>query len=160
MTNDHLHRLEKVYLSGPADLAVEVVSRESRKRDLETKFKEYAEGGVPEYWLINPLNKKAKFYQLDEAKTYQEQALDSEGEYNSLALTDFWLRPAWLWQKELPSVQKVLQEIGGPKYLEYQLRTGGPEYARQLIDQLQKGNYLQTCAGYGRLVIPNGGSAY
>jgi len=38
------------------ELVMEVVSddAESRKRDYETKRREYAEGGVGEYWIVDP----------------------------------------------------------------------------------------------------------
>lgn len=36
-----------------ADLALEVVSRDKPHRDLVDKRGDYAEGGVPEYWIVN-----------------------------------------------------------------------------------------------------------
>lgn len=36
-----------------ADLAIEVVSPEGRKRDLETKREEYARAGIAEYWIVD-----------------------------------------------------------------------------------------------------------
>ena len=32
----------------------EVVSEDDRRRDLETKRREYAQAGIPEYWIIDP----------------------------------------------------------------------------------------------------------
>src|SRR5436190_11952850 len=42
-----------------ADLAIEVVSDgdDNRKRDLVTKRREYAEAGIPEYWIVDPISK-------------------------------------------------------------------------------------------------------
>jgi Uma2 family endonuclease len=39
-----------------ADLAIEIVSEgaENRKRDIETKPKEYAMAGICEYWIVDP----------------------------------------------------------------------------------------------------------
>jgi Uma2 family endonuclease len=37
-----------------ADLALEVVSADKPERDLVEKRGDYAEGGVPEYWVVNP----------------------------------------------------------------------------------------------------------
>ncbi len=45
-------------LSTPPVLAVEVVSPESIKRDYQIKLREYAQAGVPEYWIIDPLQEK------------------------------------------------------------------------------------------------------
>ena len=38
-----------------ADLVAEVVSPDNPDRDLIDKRKDYAEGGIPEYWIANPL---------------------------------------------------------------------------------------------------------
>jgi hypothetical protein len=40
------------------------VPPESRSRDRGEKYYEYEEGGVREYWLIDPVRRKAEFYQL------------------------------------------------------------------------------------------------
>lgn len=37
-----------------ADLALEVVSDDSRARDLQEKPQDYAEGGISEYWIVDP----------------------------------------------------------------------------------------------------------
>jgi Uma2 family endonuclease len=43
-----------------ADLVVEVLSEgeENRRRDLENKAQEYAEAGIPEYWIVDPENRR------------------------------------------------------------------------------------------------------
>lgn len=48
-------RIGEDYWDG-ADLVMEVVSDddEDRRRDLETKRREYARAGIPEYWIIDP----------------------------------------------------------------------------------------------------------
>ena len=40
-----------------ADLILEVVSPDDPARDLVTKRREYAEAGIPEYWIVNPLDR-------------------------------------------------------------------------------------------------------
>ena len=37
-----------------ADLVVEVISPDDPERDTKTKRADYAEAGVPEYWIVNP----------------------------------------------------------------------------------------------------------
>ena len=37
-----------------ADLVIEVVSDQGRPRDLEIKRQEYAQAGIPEYWIVDP----------------------------------------------------------------------------------------------------------
>ena len=34
---------------------MEVVSDNDRRRDLETKRFEYAQAGIPEYWIVDPM---------------------------------------------------------------------------------------------------------
>ncbi len=38
-----------------ADLVVEIVSPDRPARDIEEKRRDYAEAGIPEYWIVNPL---------------------------------------------------------------------------------------------------------
>src|SRR5262245_48461354 len=39
-----------------ADLVVEIVSPDRPERDTQEKPRDYAEAGIPEYWIVNPLN--------------------------------------------------------------------------------------------------------
>lgn len=109
---EHLGRLKENYLDGPADLVVEIVSPESVGRDRGEKFYEYAQGGVPEYWLIDPQTRWAEFYRLEE-EHYDLAFSGKEGEYCARELPGFWLRVEWLWQEPLPSPIRTLAEIVG-----------------------------------------------
>ena len=55
---DRVHLLTRHYLDGPADLAIEIISPESNKRDRKVKFAEYQIAGIREYWLIDPDKQK------------------------------------------------------------------------------------------------------
>ena len=48
-----------------ADLVMEVVSDDDRLRDLETKRQEYAQAGIPEYWIVDPRLKRITVLWLD-----------------------------------------------------------------------------------------------
>ena len=109
----HVDRLRNTYLDGPADLAIEVLSPESVSRDRGEKFYEYARGGVPEYWLIDPLRKWAEFYRLGALGLYEPIFSGREGIFHSEAVPGFWLRVGWLWQEPLPSSLRILGEIAG-----------------------------------------------
>jgi Uma2 family endonuclease len=52
----HDPRRSNRYWSG-ADLVMEVVSPDKPERDLVEKRTEYAEAGIPEYWIVNPMNR-------------------------------------------------------------------------------------------------------
>ena len=54
ISNQHNERLTAERLDGPADLAIEVITNESVSRDRGDKFYEYQEGGIREYWIIDP----------------------------------------------------------------------------------------------------------
>ncbi len=111
VAQEHLGRLKETYLDGPADLAVEIISPESVARDRGDKFYEYAQGGVPEYWLIDPQVRWAEFYRL-EGPHYRPAFSGDEGVYHSEALPGFWLRVEWLWQEPLPKTLDVVRELG------------------------------------------------
>ncbi len=109
---EHLERLRPHYLDGPADLVIEIVSPESARRDRADKFYEYAEGGVPEYWLIDPERRHAEFYVLE--NDYYAPAFSGKaGRYETSTLPGFGLQVEWLWQDPLPSPIRALAEIVG-----------------------------------------------
>ena len=53
MFHHHAERRHEQYWDG-ADLVMEVVSPDDPKRDWEIKRLEYAEAGIPEYWIVDP----------------------------------------------------------------------------------------------------------
>ena len=118
----HQARLENGLVRGPADLVIEITSPESEWRDRYIKFQEYAIGGVPEYWLVDPGQQQAEFYRLDDQGHYHSQPLDAENRYTSQVLPGFWLKPAWLWLQPLPDAQDILKLVGGVTFAVYQNR--------------------------------------
>ena len=104
---------QDTYLDGPADLAVEIISKESIDRDRGRKFLEYEYSGVLEYWLIDPLRSQAEFYRLGADSRYHVVLPDAEGIYYSEVVPEFWLRVSWLWQMPLPPSVRILAEIAG-----------------------------------------------
>ena len=53
MAAEHADRLGEQFWEG-ADLVMEVVSPDDPQRDNVTKRREYAQAGIPEYWIIDP----------------------------------------------------------------------------------------------------------
>jgi len=111
IANRSRERLNRTFLDGPADLAVEILSRESVQRDRVEKFQEYARGGVREYWLIDPEARRAEFYFLEDG-AYRAASLAEGGIFRSAVMTGLWLRVEWLWQEPLPSLLSILGEWG------------------------------------------------
>jgi Uma2 family endonuclease len=48
-----------------ADLVAEVVSPDRPKRDTEEKVRDYADAGIPEYWIVNPIDHTITVLTLD-----------------------------------------------------------------------------------------------
>jgi Uma2 family endonuclease len=72
-----------------ADLTVEIVSEDKPERDLIAKRQDYAEGGVPEYWIVNPQDETFTMLKLDGA-VYVEHGVFRRGDSaTSLVLPGF-----------------------------------------------------------------------
>jgi Uma2 family endonuclease len=61
-----------------ADLVLEVVSEDKPERDLVDKRVDYAEGRVPEYWIVNPLTETVTVLQL-RGDAYEESGVYGRG---------------------------------------------------------------------------------
>ncbi len=61
-----------------ADLALEVVSEEKPERDLIDKRGDYAEGQVPEYWIVNPQTETITVLHL-RGEAYEEAGIYGRG---------------------------------------------------------------------------------
>lgn len=107
---ENLGRLRDVYLDGPADLVVEIISPESRARDRVEKFREYEAGGVAEFWLIDPQRRSAEFYSLGEDGCYRLKKPCADGRFRSVVVPGFWITVERLWQRPLKPLLEVLKE--------------------------------------------------
>jgi Uma2 family endonuclease len=110
---DRMQFFDGARLNGPANFALEIVSNESVIRDTQEKYREYAEIGVQEYWLIDPRPgmKTIRAFALADASGYQEIDPDADGRVASIVIRGFWLKPEWLTADQLPSTPSVIAEI-------------------------------------------------
>lgn len=106
----NLRRLHRVYLEGPADLVVEIISPDSRTIDRVEKFQEYEAGGVREYWLIDPERRQAEFYRRGRDGRFRLVSPDKGGVFRSTVIKGLWLKVEWLWSR--PPLLSVLREWG------------------------------------------------
>ena len=110
LASEHLDRLRENHLAGPADLAVEIVSPDTRRHDTVEKLREYEEGGVREYWLIDHKPRRFEMRVLENDGRYRLMEPDADGVMRSRILEGLWLRSDWLWQKPLPPLLSILKE--------------------------------------------------
>jgi len=90
MFQHNRYRMQQQYWDG-ADLVMEVVSPDDPTRDLETKRREYAQAGIPEYWLVNPLDETITVFTLSEnASVY-----DIHGVYDRSSMAESVLLPGF-----------------------------------------------------------------
>ena len=109
VAKDNLHKLTTNYLDGAPDIAVEIISPDSRSRDRGEKFYEYEQAGVKEYWLIDPDRKQGEFYRRGNDGIFRLVSVGEEGIFRSEVLEGFWLKVEWLWEEPLPSLMSVLK---------------------------------------------------
>jgi Uma2 family endonuclease len=68
-----------------ADVALEVVSEEKPERDLVAKRGDYADGRVPEYWIVNPQTETISILRL-RGDAYEEAGIYRRGDLAASAL--------------------------------------------------------------------------
>ncbi|MGH8479886.1 MAG: Uma2 family endonuclease [Gammaproteobacteria bacterium] len=90
MRREHSARRHANYWLG-ADLVMEVMSPDDPKRDKDTKRREYARADIPEYWLVDVVEKTVTvFHLLEGAEQYAIKGVSSVGERaESTALAGF-----------------------------------------------------------------------
>jgi Uma2 family endonuclease len=105
-----LHLVKRGYVAGRPDAAMEIVSPESVDRDYYKKRQQFERARVPEYWIIDEIEKKVTLLRLRKDGKYQE-VLPRKGVFRSKIIKGFWLQETWLWRKSLPDPLKTLKAI-------------------------------------------------
>jgi Uma2 family endonuclease len=83
-----------------ADLALEVVSEDNPDRDLVDKRKDYAEAGVREYWIVNPLNKSVTVLTLGDTGFAEVGKFGAGDSAASALLPEFSIRVSAVFEAE------------------------------------------------------------
>jgi Uma2 family endonuclease len=107
---DREHLIQRGFVDGRPDLAVEIVCPESIERDYEKKRKQYQDAQVPEYWIVDEIEEKVTLLRLDAKGKYRE-VRPRKGVLHSTVVQGFYLRPEWLWQRPLPMVMEILTQL-------------------------------------------------
>ncbi len=66
--NEHLERVQRKGVMGAPDLVVEVISPSSKLYDRVNKHTAYEQAGIPEYWLVRPLEQSIELFVLEGGK--------------------------------------------------------------------------------------------
>lgn len=105
-----LHLVQEMKMDGGPDIAVEIVSRDSRSRDYGEKRELYRAAGVSEYWIVDPLEHRAEFLRLRDDR-YELVPLENNRIFRSAVIPGLWLNVEWLLAGQVPRAYQCLQEI-------------------------------------------------
>jgi Uma2 family endonuclease len=89
------HLIGQKAIEGPPDLVVEIVSPGTKKRDLTVKRNLYARFGVPEYWVVDPIDRTVSVFERS-GNAYQSVPHAADGSVQS---------------RVLPSLERTLQMV-------------------------------------------------
>lgn len=67
IASEHAHVITPKNVQGPPDLAVEVISPSSARKDRILRLRQYAIFGVREYWIIDPVQQTIEVFTLNDA---------------------------------------------------------------------------------------------
>jgi len=107
---ERMHLLRDRAMQGGPDIAVEIVSRDSKRRDYHEKRELYRYSGTREYWIIDPIKKAALFLLLRDGE-YHPAELEDGHVFRSTVIPGFWIDAVWLFAEPLPSGYDCLQKI-------------------------------------------------
>jgi Uma2 family endonuclease len=115
---ENLDRIDRLWLEGPADLAIEFLSEQTARTDQILKLREYEQAGVTEYAMIETRDDRdgLTLYRLDADGRYQQVVPDDRGRCHSDVLPGFWFDPDWFRQDPLPIPESVMFEIAPDAY--------------------------------------------
>jgi Uma2 family endonuclease len=74
-----LTKLDDHGIVGTPDLIVEILSPGNIKHDIDTKFELYQEASLPEYWIVNPMERNIIVYTLRDG-AFSGSKIFTEGE--------------------------------------------------------------------------------
>lgn len=108
--NERRELMTDSHLEGGCDLAVEIISPDSRTLDRRDKFNEYEQAGIREYWLIDPIKQKSDFYILKENGKYDFAKVGPDGIFHSHVLDGLYMKVEWFWMDPMPPLMSILRE--------------------------------------------------
>ena len=89
--------IESRLIRGAPNLVVEVLSPSTSRRDRQAKRQLYAQFGVDDYWLINPIARTMEIYVLENGAYELTEVLDSTGMLRPRSFPDLEIRVSEIW---------------------------------------------------------------
>jgi Uma2 family endonuclease len=102
--------VEEEFMVGGPDLAVEIVSRDSKSRDYGEKRQLYESAGVTEYWIVDPIQRRVEFLRLTDGG-YEPVPLEDNRIFRTVVIPGFWLNVEWLLANKVPRAYHCLEKI-------------------------------------------------
>ena len=99
------HHIAPSNVEGGVRFVVEVISPSTRNYDLNEKARDYREGDVSEYWVVDPERRQVVVHREGQVE------IKDSGKLEASAVPGFWIQVDWLSQKPLPWALMKLQEI-------------------------------------------------
>ncbi|HEY7031737.1 MAG TPA: Uma2 family endonuclease [Thermomicrobiales bacterium] len=118
LRKEHLDRITWLWIEGPADFVIELLSAQTARTDLIVKLREYEQAGVIEYVLIETRDGRdgITMYRLGADGRYAAVEPDDAGRLHSQMIPGFWFDPRWFQQDPLPTPEDLMFEIAPDAY--------------------------------------------
>lgn len=119
LRHEHLDRIDRLWIEGPADLVIEFLSEQTARTDQFVKLREYEQAGVLEYVMIETRDGRNGIwlYRLGDDGRYALIDPDADGRIHSTILPGFWFDPAWFTENPLPLPEDLMFEIAPTEYV-------------------------------------------
>jgi len=104
---DNYDRITSNYLNGPADIAIEIISKSTRDIDLGKKLPKYLEAGVREVWLLDPERKNVSIISSEGTKEWNDPT--STDLLQSEILPGLTIQINWIWNRSSNTVARVVE---------------------------------------------------
>ncbi len=92
--NEHKDRITEKKLIGPPDLAVEIASPSTAGYDRREKQDTYAQAGVAEYWIADPIGKNVEVLILENGTYRSSGVFQAQATLPSKVLKGFLVKVA------------------------------------------------------------------
>ncbi len=98
VSRERLRIIEEEKVNGAPDLVVEILSPSTEKNDRGFKFKRYAQEGIKEYWIADPMHKALEVYELGQKGFELFGKYTGSDEVRSKVFPDLRFQAAEVWK--------------------------------------------------------------